>query len=76
MINPRGASPAHWRYSLPVGVKDTEHPGGIGSDGDGALKPLPRVVGGRYEFLAPLGRGGSATVWRALEKATGREVAI
>jgi len=35
-----------------------------------------RVIGGRYRLLAPIGEGGMATVWRAMDEQLDREVAV
>lgn len=35
-----------------------------------------RIVGGRYRLAKPLGRGGSATVWRGVDLRTERPVAV
>ena len=47
-------------------------PGGSGTQGPS--RPLPEVEG--YEILGPLGEGGMGTVWRAVQQATRREVAL
>ena len=39
-----------------------------------SLGPAPQVEG--YETIGPLGQGGMATVWRAVQKSTQREVAL
>ncbi len=35
-----------------------------------------RLIGGRYRLLAPLGEGGMATLWRAIDEQLDREVAV
>jgi len=34
------------------------------------------IVGGRYETIAPLGQGGVGEVWNAVDRTTGRAVAV
>ena len=41
-----------------------------------AALALPALVGGRYRLQVPIGRGGSAAVYRALDEVLGREVAV
>ncbi len=43
---------------------------------DAGLPPHARRLAERYEFLDELGRGGTSVVYRARERASGREVAI
>jgi serine/threonine-protein kinase len=35
-----------------------------------------RVIAGRYQLNTPVGEGGMATVWRAMDEQLGREVAV
>ena len=35
-----------------------------------------QLIGGRYRLLAPLGEGGMATLWRAVDEQLDREVAV
>ena len=37
---------------------------------------MDRVLAGRYELEVPLGRGGSGEVWRGVDMATHRPVAV
>ena len=37
---------------------------------------IGRLVGGRYRVIAPLGEGGMATLWRAMDEQLDREVAV
>ncbi len=37
---------------------------------------LGRLISGRYRLIAPLGDGGMATIWRAIDEQLDREVAV
>src|ERR671920_2606551 len=37
---------------------------------------IGRLISGRYRLIAPLGEGGMATLWRALDEQLDREVAV
>jgi hypothetical protein len=37
---------------------------------------IGRSIGGRYRLIAPLGEGGMATLWRAMDEQLDREVAV
>ncbi|HEX3219474.1 MAG TPA: Stk1 family PASTA domain-containing Ser/Thr kinase [Candidatus Limnocylindria bacterium] len=37
---------------------------------------IGRLINGRYRLIAPLGEGGMATIWRALDEQLDREVAV
>jgi len=38
--------------------------------------PNGRVIGGRYRLMSPIGEGGMATLWRAMDEQLEREVAV
>jgi hypothetical protein len=40
------------------------------------VEMIGREIGGRYRLTAPLGEGGMATLWRALDQQLDREVAV
>jgi hypothetical protein len=40
------------------------------------LEMIGRLIGGRYRLIAPLGEGGMATLWRAVDEQLDREVAV
>src|ERR687891_856815 len=37
---------------------------------------IGRLISGRYRLIGPLGEGGMATIWRALDEQLDREVAV
>jgi serine/threonine-protein kinase len=37
---------------------------------------IGRLINGRYRLIAPLGEGGMATIWRAVDEQLDREVAV
>ena len=37
---------------------------------------MGRLISGRYRLIAPLGEGGMATIWRAVDEQLEREVAV
>jgi len=40
------------------------------------VEMIGRSIGGRYRLIAPLGEGGMATLWRAVDEQLDREVAV
>ena len=40
------------------------------------MEMIGRLIGGRYRLIAPLGEGGMATLWRAVDEQLDREVAV
>jgi hypothetical protein len=40
------------------------------------MEMIGRLIGGRYRLIAPLGEGGMATLWRAIDEQLDREVAV
>jgi hypothetical protein len=40
------------------------------------VEMIGRLISGRYRLIAPLGEGGMATIWRAIDEQLDREVAI
>jgi serine/threonine-protein kinase len=40
------------------------------------MEMIGRSIGGRYRLIAPLGEGGMATLWRAVDEQLDREVAV
>ena len=40
------------------------------------MEMIGRLINGRYRLIAPLGEGGMATSWRALDEQLDREVAV
>jgi len=40
------------------------------------LEMIGRLISGRYRLIAPLGDGGMATIWRAIDEQLDREVAV
>src|SRR5262245_36443727 len=37
---------------------------------------IGKLISGRYRLIAPLGEGGMATIWRAVDEQLDREVAV
>jgi eukaryotic-like serine/threonine-protein kinase len=40
------------------------------------VEMIGRLISGRYRLIAPLGDGGMATIWRAIDEQLDREVAV
>jgi hypothetical protein len=40
------------------------------------VEMIGRLIGGRYRLIAPVGEGGMATIWRAVDEQLDREVAV
>jgi eukaryotic-like serine/threonine-protein kinase len=40
------------------------------------VEMIGRLINGRYRLIAPLGEGGMATIWRAVDEQLDREVAV
>jgi eukaryotic-like serine/threonine-protein kinase len=40
------------------------------------VEMIGRLISGRYRLIAPLGEGGMATIWRAVDEQLDREVAV
>jgi serine/threonine protein kinase len=40
------------------------------------VEMIGRMISGRYRLIAPLGEGGMATIWRAVDEQLDREVAV
>ena len=40
------------------------------------MEMIGRLISGRYRMIAPLGEGGMATIWRAIDQQLDREVAV
>ncbi len=40
------------------------------------MEMIGRLISGRYRLIAPLGDGGMATIWRAVDEQLDREVAV
>ena len=43
---------------------------------DAVVEMIGRLISGRYRLIAPLGEGGMATIWRAVDEQLDREVAV
>ena len=43
---------------------------------DADVEMIGRLISGRYRLIAPLGEGGMATIWRAVDEQLDREVAV